>query len=323
VRLLSDELKGSSLVSCDFVSVERRLSETKPDVVFLPLNCTYPADAMDALVAYLADGGTIVDMGGYSMYQPCHWKKTGEMTLTDGGGAEDRARLRFEVKSVYADPRYHENVKSHTTDALEKPGTGFYTQWTLVEFLKGGVGAGMLEKAWKAQRRDYPKGFHWMRCFENHDFANVLQGEKRKEALYGTAINDTMIATCFLMDGVPMLYNGQEIADASPHSIFANRDHGGWCIDWSRASDEVATRRRALVKDLAARRHAHPALFDAPLVWLPTDVPEKAYAFRRVLPEGDVTLVVNIAREPVSVTVEGKRIDLPPQGFRILCRAKK
>lgn len=195
---------------------------------------------------------------------------------------------------------------------------GFYTQWTLVEFLKGSIGADMLEKAWNAQQRDFPKDFHWMRCFENHDFANVQPGMKRKEAQYGTAINDAMIATCFLLDGVPMLYNGQEIADASPHSIYANRNHGGWCIDWSRASDAVATHRRELVRKLAARRHAHPALFDAPLVWLATGLPNKVYAFRRVLPEGDLTLVVNIAKEPVPVTVEGARIDLPPQGFTIL-----
>jgi len=806
VRLLSDELKGCSLVSCDFVSVERKLSETKPDVVFLPLNCTYPADAMDALVAYLADGGTIVDMGGYSMYQPCRWKKTGEMTLTDGGGAEDRARLRFEVKSVHEDPRYHENVKSHTTDALETPGTprrvrlpekyvnqryflpkglkgndtfvplvvgrtktgeeacsaalirydsdwkgslilvgwsergvatftrddqagavarnlascfgagcekvfwyslcdcfglvdpddlahgesmpghrafrafvrrrpagsanlsgdwknlrrtvfwpqwrrpdgkvagtlwsakprtvrvrfdarptfydhlgnvvsspigespageirlderplffegatvtmdddvrfesatpsraaaemlrhrvtpktkafesrfaptypsvadvrktrarpvpdflrgavmyqlftrmftpegtfaaaerklpelkdlgvdivyltphqladddpdqrfwsgrqksskmgnaknpyrqkdfyavdpeygtpadlksfvdtahrlgmrvmfdlvyfhcgptavflkehpdfivrnpdgtprlgdwafpemdvskrpvrdylhanmefllreygvdgfrcdvadmlpvdfweegyarcraikpdvilmceglkgddqvaafdlsyGFYTQWTLVELLKGGVGAGMLEKAWKAQQRDYPKGFHWMRCFENHDFANLMPGEKRKEALYGPKRNAAMIATLFLLDGVPMLYNGQEIADAAPHSIWSNCDHGGWHIDWTRADDDVACERRALVKRLTALRHRHPALFDAPLEWLETGVPEKAYAFRRVLSERTVTLAVNVTDEPVNVVLGGTRRRLEPQGF--------
>lgn len=37
-----------------------------------------------------------------------------------------------------------------------------------------------------------------------------------KEEQYGPARNAAMLATCFLLDGVPMLYNGQEIADVAP-----------------------------------------------------------------------------------------------------------
>lgn len=187
---------------------------------------------------------------------------------------------------------------------------GFYTQWTMVEMLKGKADATMLEKAWLAQQRDYPRGFHWMRCFENHDFANCKPGERRKEALYGPAANAAMLATCFLLDGVPMIYNGQEIADAAPHSIFANRDHGGWCIDWSRADDAVAVERRALVKRLAKLRRDEPALFDAPVVWQRTVAPEAVFAFSRPLPSGrTLTLSVNISSNAVA--------GLPPHGFKI------
>ena len=194
---------------------------------------------------------------------------------------------------------------------------GFYTQWALVDLLAGRKPASELRKAWELARADFPKGFHWMRCFENHDFANVKPGETRKEAAYGPKLNAAMLATAFLLDGLPMIYNGQEIADAAPHSIWSNRDHGGWHIDWTRGGDAVATGRRALVKRLAALRHAHPALFDAPLVWLETEAPDRVYAFRRVLPEGDVILAVNVSKEPVSIVLAGERLTLPPQGFRI------
>ena len=172
---------------------------------------------------------------------------------------------------------------------------GFYTQWTMVEFLKGKMTASMLETAWKAQRRDFPRGFHWMRCFENHDFANLVPGEKRKEELYGPKRNAAMIATCFLLDGTPMLYNGQEIADRSPHSIWSNRNHGGWHIDWSRRDDAVACERLALVKRLAALRHAHPELFDAPVIWNRTEDPQRAFSLSRPLADGTrITLVVDV-----------------------------
>ena len=68
---------------------------------------------------------------------------------------------------------------------------------------------------------------------------------------------------------------------ASPHFIYANRDHGGWRINWSRAGDPAALGRRALVRRLTALRHAHPDLFDAPVVWHRVADPEKAYAFSR------------------------------------------
>ncbi len=194
---------------------------------------------------------------------------------------------------------------------------GFYTQWTMVSMLEGKSPASMLEKAWRAQVRDYPRGFHWMRCFENHDFANVNPGQKRKEALYGHKLNAAMIATCFLLDGIPMLYNGQEIADASPHSIYANRDHGKWCIDWSRAGDPAAVERRALVRRLTALRHAHPDLFDAPVVWHRVADPKKTFAFTRPLPDGaDFTLAVNISGETVDVPLPGGRlVSLAPHAF--------
>ena len=192
---------------------------------------------------------------------------------------------------------------------------GFYSQWAMRDILAGKCPASELEKSWTAARKDFPKGFHWMRCFENHDFANVNPGEKRKEELYGHELNASLIATLFLLDGVPMLYNGQEIADASPQSIFSNRDHGGWHLDWTKASEPSSRERRALVKRLTALRHAHPGLFDAPLVWLETGAPDKAYAFRRVLSEGDLTLAVNVTNEPLAIVLDGKSVSLPARGF--------
>ena len=79
----------------------------------------------------------------------------------------------------------------------------------------------------------------------------------------------------------------------------------------------AAVERRALVRRLTALRHAHPGLFDAPVVWHRVADPEKAYAFSRPLPDGSTfTLAVNISREPVSVTLPGGRtVSLAPHSF--------
>ena len=98
-------------------------------------------------------------------------------------------------------------------------------------------------------------------------------------------------------------------------NILLNIDAG--TIDWSRAHDEVAVARRALVRRLARLRHAHPDLFDAPVVWHPVLNPEKAFAFSRPLPDGvTLTLAVNISRDTVSLALPGGRtVSLAPRAF--------
>ena len=195
---------------------------------------------------------------------------------------------------------------------------GFYTQWSLRDMLAGKAPADMLRRVWEKERKDFPKGFHWMRCFENHDFANLKPGEERKEKLFGNTLNSTMLATLFLLDGMPMLYNGQEIADASPHSIFSNREHGAMHIDWTRENDGVAKERKALVRKLCRLRHRYPELFDAPLVWLDSPEPEKIYAFKRILNGGkELLFAANISKEPVRVVLDGAAYEIAPQGFVI------
>ena len=63
--------------------------------------------------------------------------------------------------------------------------------------------------------------------------------------------------------------------------------------------------------------HAHPGLFDAPVVWHAVPQPDKAYAFSRPLPDGvTFTLAVNISGEPVSFALpSGKVVSLRPHGF--------
>ena len=75
---------------------------------------------MDAVTNYVARGGTLVDMGGFSMYQPCRWKQTGTMELKDGGGHADRRRLRFDVVSPHSNPRYPHQLKLRSVGTFEK-----------------------------------------------------------------------------------------------------------------------------------------------------------------------------------------------------------
>lgn len=183
-------------------------------------------------------------------------------------------------------------------------------QWAIRDMLKGvGSATNLSYAVVDIVRKKYPKGYRWMRCFQNHDFANCGPGQRRYEALYGQDMNDAMLATIFTLDGVPMLYNGQEIADTAPHSIWSNRDHGKWGIDWSCAFTKEGENRLALVKALAKLRHDNPDLFDAPTEFLDTGHPAEVYVFRRDLPgRRAFVTAVNISSREVAVRV--------PRGLR-------
>ena len=177
-------------------------------------------------------------------------------------------------------------------------------QWAIRDMMRGVGSATNLWNGVQRMARHYPKGYRWMRCFQNHDFANCGPNDKRVELKYGLTLNDAMLATIFTLDGVPMVYNGQEIADTAPHSIWSNRTYGKWGIDWSRAFTADGEHRLSLVKALVRLRHDNPGLFDAPTEFLTTDRPAEVYAFRRTLPGGKTFVTaVNISKEKVTVKV--------------------
>ena len=138
-----------------------------------------------------------------------------------------------------------------------------------------------------------------------------------------------------------MVYNGQEVADTAPHSIWSDREHGRMGVDWSNALTPAGARRRDLVRKLADLRHRHPALFDAPTEFLLVPCPHDVYVFRRPLPDGSAWLTaVNISAQPRAVAVpdafsivlaaDGVRLDpaggqlqLPPHGWAITNKESK
>ena len=85
----------------------------------------------------------------------------------------------------------------------------------------------------------------------------------------------------FALDGIPMLFCGNEMADADTrHSMF-----GKTPMDWTQLKREPGRSRFALVKALAAMRRDNPVFTDVNgadgLVWLDTSAPESVTAFVR------------------------------------------
>ncbi|MDX9866455.1 MAG: alpha-amylase family glycosyl hydrolase [Kiritimatiellia bacterium] len=167
--------------------------------------------------------------------------------------------------------------------------------------------AGAIRKQWTAMRDQRPRGgAKFVRFIDNHDIAND-DYNNRLEKRWGAARVEAALVWLFTMDGVPFLYNGQEVADAARHSIFGRAP-----IDWANGGTEAGKARFAFVQSLCALRKSEPALTRGDLVWLDTDQPETVSAFARTLQGTRIVSVINLSGQPVKVTVKGAEGGLTP-----------
>ena len=164
-----------------------------------------------------------------------------------------------------------------------------------------GFNAKVVRSAWTSREKECPRGAKFVNHYENHDLATDCR--PRMEKKHGTAAIDQILVWMFTIDGVPMLFSGNEIADADErHSMF-----GKTPMDWSQLEREPGKSRHAFVKRLAEIRRTHPALTAVNgangLTWLDTTCPEKVSAFVR-RGGGEMLLVVqNWADEDVACDV--------------------
>jgi len=130
--------------------------------------------------------------------------------------------------------------------------------------------------------RAHMAGGRYLSGFDSHDIASD-HFDKRAEAIVPIEATNAALALCFCKEGIPFLYNGQEVADANRHRLWANRDHGaGMTVDWHNGLTEVGQKRMALIKTLTALRHSHPALAEgSAFSWIENDCPQTVLSFVR------------------------------------------
>ncbi len=157
--------------------------------------------------------------------------------------------------------------------------------------------AGIRER-WEKMRDERPRGgARFIRFIDNHDIANDAFNNRIEKAWGTRRVNATLVAL-FTLDGVPFLYNGQEVADTARHSIFGRSP-----IDWANGDTPTGKARQAFCKKLCAMRHAERALTHGEVVWLDNDKPESVVSFLRRTDHEQIVSVVNLSNRPVKVQV--------------------
>ncbi|MHB8903426.1 MAG: alpha-amylase family glycosyl hydrolase, partial [Thermoguttaceae bacterium] len=151
---------------------------------------------------------------------------------------------------------------------------------------------------WEKMRDQRPLGGNrFIRFIDNHDIANDAY-DNRIEKAWGTRRVGAALVIMFTIDGVPMLYNGQEVADTARHSIFARLP-----IDWGYGDTPAGKARLAFCRELCRMRHAEPALTQGEVVWLDNDAPDAALSFLRQTPGQEILSVVSLSGDRQKVEV--------------------
>jgi glycosidase len=175
---------------------------------------------------------------------------------------------------------------------------GFDWLYRAVVPVVGGSPAILIRDMWTWQYMTRPQGYRFTRYLDNHDIAN--DGKRRQTAWGEEAIRAFTILN-FIIDGIPFLYNGEEIGDEARHSIY-----GRFPINWDKAATPEGRAKGQWLRELCAFRKSRETLAGGRVEWLENDSCDSALAFSRVLGSHRITLVLNVRRSPLTVRVFGR-----------------
>jgi len=158
---------------------------------------------------------------------------------------------------------------------------------TLNQVLMRSAPASDLRGTWEENLNRFPKGALHMRISDDHD-------EARAVARFG--LNGALAASAlmFTLDGVPLVYNGMEVGDATESGDPALFDK--LTIFWS---PKERLPLRAIYHDLIRLREQYPAFTNDRLIWLDNDNPSRVVSFMRLDDSNEFVVVINLSNRPV------------------------
>lgn len=151
--------------------------------------------------------------------------------------------------------------------------------------------ASTLRAIWEKQRAERPRGARFIRYTDNHDLSNDML---RPDVLFGEQGARAMSVINFTIDGIPFVYNGQEIGDTSLHSIYAR-----WPVRWEAACLPKPKATLEFYRKLCQLRRSETALCAGEVVWLDNDQPDAVVAFLRRSGTEEILSVVNLSNRAI------------------------
>ena len=198
-------------------------------------------------------------------------------------------------------------AEAHKPDLLVKAFDLDYS-WplygTIADVLEYGRSASAIRDSWSEERREYPRGALHMRFSENHD-------EKRAIARFGERGALAATALVFTLDGVPLLYNGQEAGDVTESGAPALFEKLPVFWQGTERRPEFA----AFYAKMIPLRRDHAALREGATEWLHNSDEDRVLTFVRRDGDDEFLVTINLSNRPFAGTVEaaaGRFVDVTP-----------
>ena len=125
-----------------------------------------------------------------------------------------------------------------------------------------------------------------MFCFlDNHDTATDDWGN-RFDRIAPVEAGNAAFVLVFLRKGLPLVFNGNEIADNAMNDFFAPVEHprrASKTVDWARALQPDGQKRLELIRKLSKMRHEDPIWSEGSMEWDPSGEKDGVVAFYRTL----------------------------------------
>lgn len=173
-----------------------------------------------------------------------------------------------------------------------------------VTVAQGKMRADIFCHKWEACRKMLPDGGRMLHFIDNHDVASDCY-EARHEKTIGSEGVEALLVLNFLLDGIPFIFNGNEVADELKHNMFSNRFYGkDAAINWANALCDKGKTRIELMKKLFQLREEHDALDSGSLNWCKHTAPEQVAVFLREDDRQIIFAAVNMTGDPAVLEVE-------------------
>jgi glycosidase len=157
-----------------------------------------------------------------------------------------------------------------------------------------GAPASDLRTSWEESRRKFPQGSLHLRISDDHDEARAVARFGIRGALAASAL-------MFSLDGVPLLYNGMEVGDATESGDPALFEK--LTIFWHPKERPPL---RAIYRDLIKLRRQYPAFRSDRMVWLRNSAEADLITLLRSDDKDEFAVIINFSSRPVAGWVELK-----------------
>ena len=167
---------------------------------------------------------------------------------------------------------------------------------TLRSVLRDGQPASKIRSDWEETRARFPHGARLLRFSDNHDWRRAVV-EFGENGAWAASILD------FTLDGIPFLYNGQEVADCTP-THWLTQAPIAWPQHGDRNDGAAGKETLAKYQRIVAIRNKYAALTAGDLQWINNSEPDRVLSFLRKKSEEEIVVILNLSNRETRVTVD-------------------